>query len=122
MDLLNFLKSVQVLSDLNEKQFNLLLRSSQLIVFSDSEPIIKRGEIGRFLWIVYDGKVNVSRPKADGKWRVVATMGRGEIFGEMSIMSGDPTVADVTSLGTSHVIKIPRDTFSRVIARNPKTL
>ena len=122
MDLLTFLKSVQVLSDLNEKHFNLLRRSSQLIVFPDSELIIKKGEIGRFLWIVYDGEVAVSRPKADGKWRVVATMGRGEIFGEMSIMSGDPTTADVTSLGSSHIIKIPRDTFSRVISRSPKTL
>ena len=122
MDLLNFLKTVQVLSDLNEKQFKLLLRSSQLILFPDSQLIIKRGEIGRFLWIVYDGKVEVSRPNADGKWRIVATMGRGEIFGEMSIMSGEPTIADVTSLGTSHLIKIPRDTFSRVIATSPKTL
>jgi DNA-binding SARP family transcriptional activator len=122
MDLLDFLKTVQVLSDLSEKQLDLLLSSSQLIVFADSQPIIKRGEIGTFLWIVSDGKVAVSRPKANGKWRVVATMGRGEIFGEMSIMSGDPTIADVTSLGISHLIKIPRDTFSRVIARNPKTL
>jgi len=122
MTLLTFLNSIDVLADLNEEDLNLLVDNSPLIAYPEGEKIIKRGEIGRFLWIVYDGKVDVTLPMPDGSWQTVASLGRGEVFGEMSIMTGDPAIADVTSSGLCNLLKIPREIFSRIIARNPKTL
>ena len=122
MQLSDFLKSVEIFSDLNEDHLNLLLNSLQLLAFPDGKPIVKRGEIGRFLWVVYDGKVEVTVPKDNEKRKVVAYLGRGEIFGEMSIMTGEPAMADVTSAGISNIVKIPREMISHVIAKNPKTL
>jgi acetate kinase len=122
MGILNFLKSIEILSDLNEDDLNHLVDSAQILAYPDATIIIKRGEIGRFLWLVYDGKVEVILTKTDGSSQIIASLGRGEIFGEMSIMTGDPAIADVSSSGVVNLIKIPRETFSRIIARNPKTL
>ena len=122
MELISFLKSIDIFSDLSDGDLNLLADRSQIIAYTDNKTIIKRGDIGRFLWIVYDGKVEVSLPKAEGGSQVVATLGRGNIVGEMSIVTGDPAIADVVSSGICNLIKIPRDTLSQVIARNPKSL
>jgi len=122
MDLLSFLRSVDVFADLSDEHLDFLVENSQILSFPDSTKIIKIGDIGRFLWVVYDGKVEVSRAKADGVWRVVASIGRGEIVGEMSIVTGDPTIADVVTAGSCKLVKITREAISHVIAANPKTL
>jgi len=122
MGMLNFLRSIDILSDLNDEDLNRLVDSSQILAYPDTRKIVKRGEIGRFLWVVYDGKVEVTLPKTDGTSQTVASLGRGEVFGEMSILTGDPAIADVSASGVANLIKIPRETFSQIIARNPKTL
>jgi acetate kinase len=122
MQLSDFLKSVEIFSDLNQDHLNLLANSSQILAFQDANPIIKRGEIGRFLCVVYEGKVEVAIPEKNGARKVIANLGRTEIFGEMSIMTGEPAMADVTSAGMSNIVKIPREMISQVIAQNPKTL
>jgi acetate kinase len=122
MDLVSFLRSVDVFFDLSDEHLNFLIENSQILSFPNSTKIIKRGDIGRFLWIIYDGKVEVSRPKSDGVWRIVASISRGQIVGEMSIVTGDPTCADVITSGTCTLIKITRDAITHVIAGNQKTL
>ena len=122
MDLSAFFKSIEILSDLKNEEIALLSSSAQLVDFPPHAEIISIGEIGRCLWIVYGGEVEVSIPDADGGRRVIASLERGAICGEMSILTGDPTVANVTASTASKLIRIPRETFSRVLAENPKTL
>jgi acetate kinase len=122
MELSAFFKSIEILSDLTDEQIALLSSSSQLVDFPSHAGIIEIGEIGRCLWIVYSGEVEVSIPEADGDSRIIASLERGAIFGEMSILTGDPTVAAVTASTASKLVRIPRETFSRLLAENPKTL
>ncbi len=122
MGLSDFIKSIDALSDLNEPDISRLVNHSQLSTYQNSEVIIKRGNIGRFLHIIYEGKVDVILTRMDGSRRVVACRGKGEILGEMSIMTGEPAIADVVSSAVCTIIKVPREIFSRIIAENPKTL
>lgn len=122
MDLSPFLKSVEILSDLADPEIALLAENSQYLEFTDGAPIIKLGEIGRFLWIVYDGEVEVTLPCPDGTEKTIAALERGAVLGEMSIMTGEPAMASVVSGWSSKLIRIPREIISRVVATNPKTL
>jgi acetate kinase len=122
MDLSPFLKNVDILSDLNETQIANLAESAQFLEFTDGAVIIKRGDIGRFLWIVYDGEVEVSLPYPDGTEKHIASLERGAVLGEMSIMTGEPAMASVTSGWSSKLVRIPREIISQVVATNPKTL
>jgi acetate kinase len=122
MDMMSFLSTVDLFKDLEGKDISLLASVAKLVEYTDGTTILKRGDIGRFLWIVYDGEVEVSLTESDGSRTILATLERGDIFGEMSIMTGEPGSADVRSVGVSKVVRIPRETFSQVIALNPKTL
>ena len=84
--------------------------------------VIARGEPGRFLWIVYEGEMEALLTEDDGSKRTIATLERAQVFGEMSILTGEPAVLDVIASGKAKLLRIPRDIFSRIIANNPKTL
>jgi len=122
MNLSTFLSSVDLLKDLEAKDLAQLSGEASLVEFPDGMSIVKRGDLGRFLWIVYDGKAEVSVPEADGARVVIAPLARGEIFGEMSIMTGEPAMADVRAAGACKLVRISRETFSDLISRSPRTL
>jgi acetate kinase len=122
MDPSSFLKSLEILSDLNDQEISFLASKAQWIDYEPSAPVIKRGEIGRFLWIVYEGEVKVMIPAVGATRESSETLKRGALFGEMSVMTGEPEIADVLTSTACKLIKIPRESFSRLIAGNPKTL
>ena len=122
MELPLFFKGIEMLSDLQTEELALITENSQLLDFPEGKVIIKRGELGRFLWVVYEGEVEVLLTEDDGSRRTVASLERGQIFGEMSLLTGEPAVLDVVAGRSAKVIRVPREIFSRIIAGNPKTL
>ena len=122
MDAQSFLKSLAVFSDLSDPEVASLAADARWIDFAPSAPIQKRGDIGRFLWIVSEGEVRAVFPPAGTAGETGMTLGKGELFGEMSIMTGEPVVADVSALTACRLVRIPRESFSRLLAGNPRTL
>lgn len=60
--------------------------------YSDGERILRQGLSGSGFHIILDGDAAVL---IDGQQR--ATLGRGDFFGEVSILLGEPPVADVVA-------------------------
>jgi hypothetical protein len=61
--------------------------------FDPNKVIISEGARGTHLYIILSGKVGIIK----GENEVIAEIGRGEIFGEMSLLSGDPASGSVHS-------------------------
>ncbi len=122
MDLTPFFKTTEILSDLKPEDIALLAENSSLIDCPEGTLIMKIGDTGRYLWVVYEGEVDVTLPDELGREKILASLERGSFFGEMSILSGEPAAANVTASRSSKVVRIPRDIVSQVIARNPKAL
>ena len=123
MDPAGFLKkSVDILSDLDDQQIGLLARNAEFLEFGENTTIIKRGDMSRYLWIVYEGEVEVSLLNEEDREEVVVSLERGSLLGEMSILTGEPAGATVTASRASKLIRVPREVISSVVASNPKTL
>ncbi|MBF0563878.1 MAG: acetate/propionate family kinase, partial [Nitrospirae bacterium] len=87
--------------------------------YKDGDVIKRVGEIGRFLCIIYEGKAEVISTDGAGNKKSMATLTRGDLMGEMSILTGEPSFTDVVAIGDCKTVRIPRETFSSVIATNP---
>ena len=122
MELRGFLKSIEIISDLPDEDINLIAENAHLLDFPDGAVVIGRGELGRFLWIIYEGEMEVLLTEDNGNKRTLATLERAQVFGEMSLLTGEPAVLDVIATGAARLLRIPREIFSRIIAGNPKTL
>ena len=78
--------------------------------YSAGQKIFAMGDEGRNAYFIERGRVQVSLPKDDGE-TIIAELGKGEIFGEMSMIDDVPRSATVTAVEDTEVIVIQRSRF-----------
>ena len=76
--------------------------------------IARQGEIGTGFFVIASGSVRVVR---GGK--VVAVLGPGEFFGELSILDGQPRIAQVVSAEPTVCLALASWDFEAVVAEQP---
>jgi CRP-like cAMP-binding protein len=67
-------------------------------VYEDGELIVAEGDDGHEMFVIRDGEVVISR-RNGRREHVLATLGRGEMFGEMSLLESRPREADARARG-----------------------
>ena len=75
--------------------------------FAAGEDIFRMGDLGRNAYIIERGKVEISVTR-DGENVVIAECGKGEIFGEMSMIDDAPRSATATATEDTEVVVIKR--------------
>jgi CRP/FNR family transcriptional regulator, cyclic AMP receptor protein len=85
------------------------------VTFEPDHVIARQGEIGTGFFVVVDGGVRVIR---DGT--VIARLGPGEFFGELSILDGLPRVAQVVAEGKTTCIALASWEFEAVVREEPE--
>src|SRR4029078_5773426 len=83
----------------------------------DLEPstvIIREGDAGQGLFVILLGEVEVLRRDPAGTDKVVAKLGAGEVFGEMSLLGDKPTTATVRTLSRTTIMFLGREYFQRL--------
>jgi small-conductance mechanosensitive channel/CRP-like cAMP-binding protein len=88
-------------------------------VFGAGEVIVRQGDTGRSLFVVHRGEV-VVRLEPDG--REVARTQPGGVFGEMSLLTGDPRTATVAASRDSVVLEIDADALRDVVLSRPESM
>ncbi len=86
--------------------------------FAAGEEIFRMGDRGRNAYIIEHGNVEVSATR-DGENVVIAELGKGEIFGEMSMIDDAPRSAPVTATEDTEVVVIERARW-RTLTPNAK--
>ncbi len=101
---------------LPEQQLLAAMRKLQPVTYPPGTVILRQGEAADRFYIITKGKVDVLL-RAD---LVVATMGKGQYFGEIELMHGGTNVATVrASLEAGvEVAALDRDTFSALVAES----
>lgn len=87
--------------------------------FGAGEVIVREGEHGETAYILRSGRVEVTISR-DGKPVHLATLGPGEIFGEMSMIDEKPRSATVTTLEPTEVSEIHHDQFFATLQTQPQ--
>jgi CRP-like cAMP-binding protein len=72
--------------------------SKNIMYFQNGENIIKIGQIEQRMYIILEGRVSVFLTSGDENI-TVATLGKGDFFGEISLFTDHPRSATVRSLG-----------------------
>jgi CRP-like cAMP-binding protein len=88
--------------------------------FRPREVILQQGKVGEHLHIVGDGEVEVVRTSKDDISEVLlVTLGTGECFGEMSLLTGEVTSATVRSKGDSTILLLDRERLETLLGSCP---
>ena len=84
-------------------------------LFEPGETIIAQGTEGGHLAYIMEGKVEVLKEIPDGEPEVVATLGTGDILGEMSLLTGQPRNASVRAAEKTWIIQVDERTFQMAL-------
>src|SRR4029079_8149878 len=77
-------------------------------------PVVRQGEVGTGFYLVVSGGVRVVR---DGE--VLARLGPGEFFGELSVLDGQPRIAQVVTDEPTTCLAIASWDFERLLLAEP---
>jgi CRP-like cAMP-binding protein len=92
-EIVDAMAGMALFADLASPQLQGVAHRFEERFFPEGERILRQGLTGSAFYVILDGEAQVV---VDGTPR--ATLGRGEFFGEVSILLGEPPVADVVAL------------------------
>lgn len=87
----------------------------RLAQYDEGSIILKKGTPGKNLYIVLSGQVEVLGEDN----RRIALLEKGEVFGEMSLLSGDPVGASIRVVETTKVLYLRSRNFRKVLNNYP---
>jgi CRP-like cAMP-binding protein len=87
--------------------------------FRRGEVIFHQGDPGDSLHIVVAGAVKIVLPSAEGDEAIIATLRRGDFFGELALLDGAPHSATATALEPTETLVLPRREFHELVDRDP---
>lgn len=104
-------------SDFSTDELAAVIHGLDLCSFAPGDLVVSQGEPGQSLFVVASGTVKVWVRELEGRGRYVRSLGEGDFFGEVSLLTGRPRTATVTAatradlleLGWSRVEEIVRD-------------
>ena len=85
---------------------------------ADGDDIVREGDIGHDMFIVQSGQVRISKRKARGEV-VLATLGKGDFFGEMSLLESLPREATARAVGETRLLVLSRGGLLFRLRRDP---
>ena len=77
--------------------------------------VIREGDPGDELYVVYSGRVEVLRDTAAGRRERVAVLGPGDVFGEMALLQTGRRTRSVHTLGKTVLLTLRREDFQRLV-------
>ena len=85
------------------------------------ETLFQQGDDGDCLYVVVFGRLRVSIRDEAGD-RIIREMGRGEVVGEMAILTGEPRSATVRAVRDTELLRLSKDGFERAVVHNPAAM
>jgi cAMP-dependent protein kinase regulator len=109
--------SSPLFGDFSADELAAVIHGLDLYSLAPGDLVVSQGEPGRSLFVVVSGTLKVWVREGEGRSRPVRSLGEGDFFGEVSLLTGRPRTATVTAatradlleLGWSRVEEIVRD-------------
>ena len=116
--LMDVISKIPFFAPLLETEREELAEDATMHVFSTGETIIREGDPGRSVYVILDGRVKVFTRDDGGNELPLATLGVGQFFGEMSLVSGKPRSSSVTAVELSVLVELSYASMAKVIEQN----
>lgn len=116
-DAVELLASLSLFADLNGPQLEGISHLFDETTFAAGQRILRQGMSGSNFYVVVEGDAAV---RIDGEDR--AAMGRGDFFGEMSLLLGVPPTADIVARTPLRCLVLAGPELPAFLARHPTVM
>lgn len=116
-ELVEALARLSLFADLRQPQLEALAHAADEEVFGEGQRILRAGLTGSGLYLLLDGEVVV---RLDD--RELARLGRGEFFGEISVLLGTPPMADIVAASLVRCLVVPAPEVEAFLLEQPRVM
>jgi small-conductance mechanosensitive channel len=114
------LTGVEFLEALTSEQLQRLAAEAQVVPYPVGGTVVRQGDEGDSLFLVAEGGVEVSVHVSGGAAeRRLATLGPGDYFGEMSLLTGAPRSATIRALEETRLVMLRKEALRPLFVADP---
>lgn len=117
---IELLSRVPLFSELSSEELARISRVAVPRAFPAGVRVFHEGDHSDACYLVRSGDLRVTREHSDGRAIALATLGPGDIFGELAMFDGEARSASVETLSDSELLALPASDFRRLLAEHPE--
>ena len=112
--LIEALGTFAIFADLSRPQLEGLVHTFEEEWFAEGQKVVRQGFSGTGFYVILEGEASV---RVDGEER--AKLGRGDFFGEVSILLDEAPIADVVAATPVRALNLARDELEHMLRTMP---
>ena len=116
----DIVRSAPLFAALDDEASASLRDGMQQVQLTRGEVLFAEGDQGDRLYVIVEGKIKLGRTSSDGRENLLAVLGPGEMFGELSLFDPGPRTAAATSVGDSVLIGLGNDALQPWLLQHPE--
>jgi CRP-like cAMP-binding protein len=109
----------RVFTTLSTEEEEAILQQCRRIAIRKDETLLRKGEETNALYIVKSGELRVM-DELPGEKVYLSSIGRNELFGEMSFLDESPRSASVQATRDTELYRLTKEEFVRMLLEQPK--
>lgn len=113
------LLSTELFKNLDEAVLDEMATQIEIIRVPGGEALFQRGDPGDSLYVVINGRLRVTVDRERDREEVVAELGRDEMIGEMSLLTGENRSASVRAIRDTTLLRLSNEGGLRVAEKHP---
>ncbi len=114
------LQKTDTFGALTDSELTFLAERLRPIFFAPGETVVSQGDAGDSVYIVVKGTLAVRLVAEGGRSEQVATLHPGDLFGEMSLLTGEPRSASVVAIDQVDCHCLDRSAFAHILELRPE--
>jgi len=117
--IVELLSNTQLFGSLEEADELAVANEMREVNFATNQVIFARGDVGREIYLVVNGRVRLSVLTAEGRELSFAHAEPGDIFGEIAMLDGGTRTADATAVNKVTALSLSKPSFKRLVDTRP---
>jgi CRP/FNR family transcriptional regulator, cyclic AMP receptor protein len=97
-----------------------LLATMARVDLPRGEALFDEGDAGDRLFVITAGKIKLGRTSSDGRENLLAVLGPGEMFGELSLFDPGPRTATATAVSDAEVVGLGHADLQAFLSGRPE--
>ena len=115
----DIIRKAPLFSALDDEAADSLRRSMAEINLGRGQVLFREGDSGDKLYVVTDGKIKLGRTSSDGRENLLAVLGPGEMFGELSLFDPGPRTATATAVTDVQIYALGHADLTTWVSERP---
>ncbi|MGN6087844.1 MAG: Crp/Fnr family transcriptional regulator [Actinomycetes bacterium] len=116
----DFVRQAPLFSGLDEEAAHGLRRKMTEERLDRGQVLFSEGQEGDRLYIVTTGKIKLGRTSPDGRENLLAVLGPGEMFGELSLFDPGPRTATATAVTDTSLLAVGHGELAPWLSEHPE--